>query len=626
MTKAIRSRRVPAALLLAILFLVTQAILTPLGTKPAQAQDDRLRLLRQSAYVPAEGIYEAELEWTGRISPDLAVSVLIHTPIDLESEVSSNPTGVVNRTTPVAISELPRNGQTIQISIPIRAVSTADERILLREAGVYPVTIEVRGAEGTVASLRSNLIRLPSDIAEIEPLPVAFILGVSAADGITISDATGLLTLQPDLPITVQLDDGALTQLATDIALAEAFRAALGDRPVLVSPSFDLDPSALAEIGQQGLFLTSVQRTAERLQGLQLGTVPATVALNAELTQGGVELLTQAKIATVVRSQAGTGSAGEIISAGNIIKVLEADSELTNYLAAGPLATENTHRLIAILAVRQSQESTPVVLGGGAATSLGLDAADAFLSAAASSGLMEPISLSTSAALGSRLPLRSAERPTQNLGAVEQDLSGVLSLLTTYREFHVSGGLHPVTAENNILWSLSRERNPEDRLRALQAAKTTLEEALKPISLPQGQSITLAATRSVIPLTISNNADGPRQVLLRFTSRKVQVQEQNSSHVLEPGINTIEINVEARSLGLSPLEVEVLSPDGTIGLASTRFQIRSTAVPGLGFALSGTALAVLLVWWIANAAKRRKLERTRLPDPAETVTTDSVLR
>lgn len=590
--------------------LVSIAVLAP----ATSAQDGRLRLLRQSAYVPAEGVFEAELEWTGPFSPDLAVSVLIHTPISTESEVTSSPTGVLNRTQPTPINTLPRQDQRITVSIPIRAVSGGDDRILLREPGVYPLSIEVRGAEGTVASLRSNLVRLPSDVAEIEPLPVGFILGVTAAEDITIADATGLLTLRPDLPLTVQLDEGALTQLATDPDLAASFRTALGDRPVLVSPLFDLDPSALAEISHDNLYITSVQRTTEELQELQLASVPGTIALDSELTEPGVQLLGSSGITTVVRSAAGAGSAGEIVTATNAIKVLEADSDLTNELAAGPLAIENTHRLIAILAIRQSRESTPVLLGGDAVTSLGLDAADTFLSAVGSSGLMSPISLTESAEMTSRLPIRPAERPTQDLAAIGAELDAVISLLRTYTDFHVAGGLHPVTAENNILTSFSRDRNPDDRLRALRAARVGLEEALSPIELPPGQAITLAATRSVIPLAITNNADGPRQVQLRFTSRKVQVQEQNSLYVLDPGVNTIEINVEARSLGLSPLEVEVLSPDGAIELASTRFQIRSTAVPGLGYALSGAALAVLLIWWITNARNRRRRERASGPD------------
>ncbi len=626
MTRSSRSHKRPIRLIASVFACLAISLgLAGLSSHPALSQEGSLRLLRQTAYVPAEGVFEAELEWTGDFSSDLAVSVLIHTPINAESEVTSSPTGVLNRTPPAAITDLPRNGTTIQITIPIKAISARDSRIWLREAGVYPVTIEVRGSEGTVASLRSNLVRLPSDVAEIEPLPVAFVLGVSAAEDITIADATGLLTLGPDLPITVQLDDGALTQLATEIELADAFTAALGERRVLVSPSFDLDPSALAEIGQESLYVTAVGRTDELLTNLELASVAGTIALDSELTEGGVQLLGQAGITTVVRSDVRSSGAGQITTNSGAIKILETDVELTNQLAAGPLSIGNTHDLIAILAIRQSQESTPVVLGGDGATSLGIGAAEAFFEAVAASGLMQPVSLATSAELSSRLPLRAAERPTQDLSTVRGELAVVTSLLGTYRDFHVSGGLHPITAENNILTSLSRERNPEDRSRALQAARMTLEDALTPIEVPAGQSITLAARRSVIPITVTNNADGPRQVRLRFTSRKVQVDEQDSIWTLDPGTNTLEINVEARSLGVSPLEVEVLTPDSNINLASTSFQIRSTAVPGLGFVLSGTALGVLLIWWVTNASNRRKREREEPADPTEPANAGSVL-
>ena len=120
----------------------------------------------------------------------------------------------------------------------------------------------------------------------------------------------------------------------------------------------------------------------------------------------------------------------------------------------------------------------------------------------------------------------------------------------------------------------------------------------------------LTLTLSLIPLAIHNDASGGRNVMLRFESDKVEVPADGTVLTVGPGAFSFDIDVIARSVGLSPMDVVILTPDGRRELARTRFQVRSTAVPGLGFLLSGAALGMLALWWSRSIlrSRRSKLE------------------
>ena len=75
---------------------------------------------------------------------------------------------------------------------------------------------------------------------------------------------------------------------------------------------------------------------------------------------------------------------------------------------------------------------------------------------------------------------------------------------------------------------------------------------------------------------------------------------------VEPGTSSVDVNVEVRSLGLSPLEVSIWTPDGKQQLALTTFEVRSTAVPGLGLLLSAIGIVLLCSWWWVDNRRRSK--------------------
>ncbi len=586
------------------------------ATRPAEAQTARLELADQTPYVAADGVFGVWLDWSGEVTEDLTVSATVFAALESEQAIDEPVGESINRypafERPISIGSLQRNDAgAFHFEIPIRSFSAADERVWLQGAGVYPVIIEIRQPDGPIASVRTQLIHLPTETAEITSLPMALVLNVASADGLELAEAAGVLSRHPSLPFTVVLEDGVLSQLLSDPELALAFRTALGDRPVTGVPALGLDPSALAAINQPNLYAIALEQTAERFNSVGLRADSSMVALDTSVTQAGAELLTDLGIDTVIdlagSQVSGTGTIAT--STSEQLVVVAADDQRALELRIGDGSVARAHQLLAALAIRFESEPTPIVLGGPELRLVDINALEVILRALDQPGLIEPVRLDTAVELSPTVPFRYAASASQDLRSSEASLSGVLERLETYRLFHAGGGTSPVLLERTLLASLSRDRNSADREEDLARVVTELEESLDVISLPERQSITLAARRRAIPLSINNVSGGDRSVLLRFTSDRIEVDEDEHIVIVPDGASSIEINVEARSLGVSPLDVRVFTPDGKRELTRTRFQIRSTAVPGLGYLLSGAALVFLVAWWIVSITRSRAMQQ-----------------
>ncbi len=247
---------------------------SPPDTVPAAPPDTvpaggALQLLAQSDYVVADGEFGAVLSWTGPVTEELTVSVIVRGRISREGQLDAT-TSVLNRSQPVPLPSVVQPDGSLLVTLPIRSYSPGrpgENRVWIDQPGVYPVDIEIRDAFGPVVSLPTNLIRLPTELAEADLLDIATVVPVSVADGIGIDDATALLEAHPQTPITVLFETGVVPLLLDDPATTERFRAALGTREVIVNPVFDLDPSALAKVGHGGFYAEALAATNASLAG-----------------------------------------------------------------------------------------------------------------------------------------------------------------------------------------------------------------------------------------------------------------------------------------------------------------------------------------------------------------------
>jgi hypothetical protein len=120
--------------------------------------------------------------------------------------------------------------------------------------------------------------------------------------------------------------------------------------------------------------------------------------------------------------------------------------------------------------------------------------------------------------------------------------------------------------------------------------------------------VTLTARRGKIPITVTNNSAQRVTVVLRLTSPKVDLPTASESFVLEPRRRTTQLlEVGTRATGTFPIQVDVLTPDEEVVIASGGVRLTSTAFNRVALALTGGAAGLLLVWW--GVGRRRRSER-----------------
>jgi hypothetical protein len=620
--------------------LVLALVLGPgaaIGPSPAAAQpadEPWIRIVDQTTFVPADGVLHLVLDVnvpsSGSATGDSAggpeLSVTFFGRLESEAAVSLPPTQPINRMASVPLDQAPRTAAgRVDLAIPIRSSTSFDDqdRVLLREPGVYPVTVELRGPDGPLAVTRTHLVRQPIETADVPttaPVEVAMILNVATAEGLTVADATALLADHPSVPMTVVLGQGVLSQLRGDPAATEAFTVALADRTVVTAPTIDLDPSAMAEIDQTDLYLAAARSDRQAVVDLGLRPADGLALVSSSLTERGVDVLRRLDVDAVLDAGDHLGGSGTI--AGDEtrpIQVIAADHDLDEVLSDDdPTAPEagavRASRALARLTLRQQTDDGVVVIGG---PDLAVDprpALDAFLRSLSQPGAPQPVALDR---VRGGPTLRLAETPQQDLMPSAELVDRIRVTLDAYRSSHAGGGTLPDDYLQRLAATLAVQRNPDDRLRALTLLVGQLQAELGVIHIHQPQPVTLAARSATIPLVMDNAAPGPRRVVLRFRGDRVVADDARREILVQPGTNSLDIEVEARSLGVSPLEATVWSGDETVLLAEARFEIRSTAVPGLGLLISLSALAMLGLWWIVDHRRRRRAPLPPAPDRVE---------
>ncbi len=347
------------------------------GGSNASAQEFTLRLVAQSPTVATDGNFAVELRWTGPVDPLYTLGFTAFGQVASEDELHEGGGQVLNRwpgsnsTTPggIPLDTITRSADgNLMVQLPLRGSSPVDpNRMLVPDAGIYPLVIEIRGPEGPLASVATHLIRLPEDVGEMRPQPVGILLGIGV-DGLPIDAALQLLEDHPTVPLTVSLDEPSLSALEQSPPLAERLRAALAGRPVIGPPELDLDPSALAEIGQGSLYAPALRQGHDRVT--LLGFAPATHALlfDGALTSDGAVLLLESGVTTVVDPTRDVEDGGSLVTSNGDLAVIPLDADLTAELREDEFTVVRAHRLLAELSLRGvlavDEAPTPVVLGG----------------------------------------------------------------------------------------------------------------------------------------------------------------------------------------------------------------------------------------------------------------------
>lgn len=146
-----------------------------------------------------------------------------------------------------------------------------------------------------------------------------------------------------------------------------------------------------------------------------------------------------------------------------------------------------------------------------------------------------------------------------------------------------------------------------ERARYLDASAATADAAFAQISIPEQDQVLLTVSETEIAIVIENGLPYPVEVRMDLASSKLDFPDGDTVEVvLVPGRNRLPVPVKTVSGGTFPLSIDVSTPDDRRELGSGVVEVRSTAISGLGLALSVGAGFFLLVWWARNWRSTRR--------------------
>lgn len=169
--------------------------------------------------------------------------------------------------------------------------------------------------------------------------------------------------------------------------------------------------------------------------------------------------------------------------------------------------------------------------------------------------------------------------------------------------------------------TLASDLSRSNRRALLARSAAEINGLLAQVRLSQPDQITVTARQANIPVGVINTTGEHIRVNLAVRSSSVRLRD---SGVVVDAIGTTEIrqpiDVTGR-VGQTTVAIETRGPgtfsfiarlttDTDLPLASERYRLRSTAISGLGGALTVGALLVLLAWWIRwGRTARRHADR-----------------
>ena len=650
------SRTATAAVLLALLgALLPIPTTAPVGAQaPAGAA---LRLRGQTTWWTPEQPVTIELA-VASSAGDLVVAVDLFARIGTRSGfaatidrgVSGRP---VTSVPPVPLAELPTDdeGDRIVTFTPPT-----------RTEGVYPMRVQLRPSSGgePVGSFVTYLVHVPA-VLEGDPLSVGVILPVHAPPAVQpdgdvaidderaeqLADLADALEEHADLGLTLAptpetVEALAASPRAQDRETMATLTAALGSRQLLGAPWVPSNLTAILDGGLEDEAAGLLARGVEALRTQFPGVEPTmtTRVVDERLTDDGLAFLE-------------TQQAGRLVIPESLLepvrrnKTLVEQFVLENRRGPDPLpaigvdgalmghfATPDpvlgAHRLLADLAVIYNDDpeigrrgvavspprtwapdasfvdalfdglsSSPILRGVSLDRFFGdVDVATTGSGERATPLLRRPVAVTAGTVEGSSLP-------SAGIRLARNDIERFASAVDTTDP---RGAAVIDRLDRTLLAATSVDLRARDRTRYVEGVGDQLDEQIAGIAMPQNRSITLTAREGEIPVTVRSNLGYPVRTVLRVFSDDRLDFPGGDRHPLDLPIRqnrTSQFTVRAQSSGSFPVRVQVQSPDGALVLAESRFTVRSTAISGVGTALSIGAGLFLLVWWGNHLRGRR---------------------
>lgn len=621
-------------------------LLIPVGTATGGAQeeeldDDALVFLGQSPWHSGSGDVRLRLAIAApRNAENLEVAVTLFRRVAYRSQFAQTLEGRIRpsvlQNVRVRVADLEADAA--------GAVTVRFSPEDLGANGVYPVRVELRESRGgpVIDSLVTYLLHVPEEI-DGDRLTVATVLPVHSRpsirpDGeVVVERATRVhaaavanaLRSAPGVPATLLPTAETVDALASTPqgeGVIDALRTAAADRHILARHYVHTSLPALLRAGLEDEVTAQRSRAVDTLEQ-HLDQRPATRTWIATdgVDEDTLEFLRRNQFDRVVLPEGALERIDRSITLAETfhldagprpIRAAAADPGLAAHFERDVDPALAAQQLLADLTVlyldRPGLERGVVVLPDTGWQPNGRFLS-AFLGGLSTSPVLAPVDLEEffqavpDAQRGRRTLVRElAEEQRAGITLPGRALRQIRSRTESFATALEPGNPVYDVLDRTLLAAQAADIGRRARERYQAGVLEQVDRQLALVELPESRTITLTAREGEIPITVTSEAPYTLNVVLRVASgtlsfpngdtRLLQIVHRNT---------TARIQVDAKASGSFPMQVRLESPDGAIVLGESRFTIRSTAISGVGVALSVGAGAFLLVWWGRHLRGRR---------------------
>lgn len=647
-------------------------VLTCLVVPPAGAQDrsdSLLQIASVSPWVAPDGDFQVRFDPATSVPADARLTVTIHQPLEPTDEdslrvavqevIDGGSAGrVLQAPVTVPLTDLGDPAAGAALTIPVRSTRGDRERVFLPNAGIHPVELVLTRPDGPEVWRQTVFLnRLPEPDEEAEdadgpgPVRVTLVLPVESGpavgtegagmfgveDQAQLGSAGSLLEAVPDAPLTLSVRPNTLDGLArTDEPWADALLDELSDtrreNVVLQLPYADVDSGGLVASDASGELERQIVIGAGTVAS-RIGRTPVASTWTGDetVTAGVLPVLAGSGVEAVLLPDDSLRLPNDVdedramispvrLEGGEGIRALAYDTVVSQRLAdTGTDPAMRAHQSVAIMMASwfsAAEDATPPPLATAVLLSPTTEPAviESLQSTLRSGG---PLMADPQAG-----PLPSAnpddEEPVASLAPrTPPDLRGAVSStnetrrqISAYRS--MTGDADPDTA----LWdeltneSMASTIDAGERAQLHATVRGGIAAKVDLIEPPRARRVVVTSSDTVIPLRFRNDLPFEVRLVMRARSPRLEIDQPTTEIVLAPGENRIDLPVTVQAPGESLLRIELTSPDGGITIPGPDVPVRSTAISGVGAALSIVSILFLLGWWFRTMRRHRR-ERAR---------------
>lgn len=520
--------------------------------------------------------------------------------------------------------------------------------------GVYPVEVELTHLSSGETSILTKLTTFLTYASQpsSRPLRVALVMAMTAASGSPAhASSTRLeayravlnnLHLHTDIASTLVvgggLVDASKSSGAIGQSLLDAFRNLTSIAPsseVLADSYVPVDPGSLVTgFGESALRRQFASSSTTLTDAHITAKVNAYVTETAISSQGAIDVaqsgrdvlivprsdLSSSQYANTTTSGPFTIALSKSVGSTRSIVTLASDEIAKNDFDVSKGGAWSAMRLLADLALtyfeRPNTSSTRGIVIEPPATWMPTRSFDQSLfDGLATSPLLSSVTvdqyLSEVSPAGSRRIIGAGAVPPSH--SIAAQVASQSARVDAFASALRPGVTAIIALRSDIMGSQDVRLNASGVHQSLLASEHALDEELMKVRFAE-HSITLTARTGYIPISIDSTAPYQIDATLRVSGDRFVFRGRHVFALhLDHTSTTVRVDVVARSSGELPLSVTLVTPSGTLVIASSQVSVRSTATSSVGVILTVAALAILLAWWAKTAATRRRRRREDAP-------------